>query len=321
MRVADGVYRITTCYPELEKIPLYVPLVVGAEGVALVDAAIPVAVDRDIVPFLGRIGLSVGDLTHLVVTHGHPDHVGGMARLRSLNPSIQIVCSARDRSWVEDHGRMYNELFLRFPDELALPDDVRAYVVDELSGPDVSVTGTIAPGETIDLGGRTLRVLEAAGHSQGHVAVLEEATATLLVADASQGRGIGHCAASQALPPLYVGAASYRATQDRLGTLDASTLVSAHHDIVHGPAVRHFLAGSRAFVDRSEELVVSIVRSSRAPTTLGSVATALGARLCALEGEAYTGPLQLLCAAASHLEELSQAGAVSQTDDGAWTAA
>jgi glyoxylase-like metal-dependent hydrolase (beta-lactamase superfamily II) len=320
LQIADGVYRITTCYPEFEGIPLYTPLVVGSAGVALVDAAIPASVDRDIVPFLARLGLTPSDLSSVVVTHGHPDHVGGIARLLELNPHLEILCSEVERPWIEQHGQMYDELFLGFPGDLELPDETRSYVLDQLCGPDIRTTRVVAPGDVVDLGDRSLRVIDASGHSSGHIALLEESTETLLTADASQGSGVGYTAASQALPPLYVDAALYCRTQDRLSSIGARTLVSAHHEHVRGTAVSEFLASSAHFVQRNAEIVAGIVRKAGEPLGLGEIASRLGSSLSVIESQAYVGSLQLLCASRAHVEELVEAGILRVDESNLWVA-
>jgi glyoxylase-like metal-dependent hydrolase (beta-lactamase superfamily II) len=273
--------------------------------------------DVDVVPFLARLGLTPRNLDIVIVTHGHPDHVGGIAALRVLNPDIEIVCSETDRPWVEDHGRMYNELFCRFPGDLDLEDEVRTYVMHELCGPDVRVDRVVGDGDTIDLGSCILRIVASPGHSLGHLSVFEERSATLLVGDASQGRGIGHTATSKSLPPLYEDASLYVQTQDVLAALDARTLVSSHHEVTRGAAVSDFLRLSARFAERNGEIVSEIVDRAKKPVTLGQTALELGGRLDQLEAECYEGPLQLLSVARTHLDQLAAAGLVVR-EGNAW---
>lgn len=320
MQVAQGVYRLTTCYPELERIPLAVFLVVGTDAACLVDAAIPASVERDLRPFLDRVGIDLAEVAVVAVTHGHPDHVGGLAALRALRPDLEIVCSAGDRRWVENHDAMFDELFLRFPQELPLGEDVRRYIVGDLCGPDVRVTRTASADDVIDLGGIALRWIEAPGHSPGHMALYVEREGVLLAGDASQASGIGYVAAASALPPLYESARAYAETQRRLRDIGADVLLGAHHDVQRGPAVADFLDCSIRFVERARVEVERIVSDSPEGATVGDVARKLNERLNALDAQDYVGPLQFLLAASTHLQELESDQAIRRESD-RWTAA
>jgi glyoxylase-like metal-dependent hydrolase (beta-lactamase superfamily II) len=77
--VADGVHPfgdgMVNCYA-----------VVEGGDVTLVDAAYPTSMNA-IVASLGRIGRSPADVTAVLVTHGHIDHIGVAERLRSEHGS------------------------------------------------------------------------------------------------------------------------------------------------------------------------------------------------------------------------------------------
>lgn len=52
-------------------------------------------VDQCIVPALKRLGYDLSDIGMLVLTHRHSDHAGGLARVLSLAPNIEVVTDAR----------------------------------------------------------------------------------------------------------------------------------------------------------------------------------------------------------------------------------
>ena len=68
----------------------------SAFGNLLVDCATTDKdVDQCIVPALKRLGYDLSDIRMLVLTHRHSDHAGGLARVLSLAPNIEVVTDAR----------------------------------------------------------------------------------------------------------------------------------------------------------------------------------------------------------------------------------
>ena len=90
----------------------------------------------------------------VLVTHRHRDHAGGAVRLKR-DTGAPILCHRLDREAIEQE---------RF--------EGAAQVDEELQG-----------GETFDLGGLTLEVIHAPGHTMGSVAVLARERHALLSAD------------------------------------------------------------------------------------------------------------------------------------------
>ena len=138
MKLTDRIHRVTTCYPTFEKIPMAAFIIVTEDAVALVDAVIPESITTDIEPYMQRLGLELRDIDVVIVTHGHPDHCGGLGRLREARPDLEVLCSASDRSWIENHQHMWDELFARYEPDLAFGEDVERYIIDELCGDEVT---------------------------------------------------------------------------------------------------------------------------------------------------------------------------------------
>ena len=64
-----------------EEVPLYLRLVVGTQGSALVDGGLPLSLPA-IECLMAAAGVQDGDLRFLLNTHGHHDHIGTFAALR-----------------------------------------------------------------------------------------------------------------------------------------------------------------------------------------------------------------------------------------------
>lgn len=149
-----------------------------AEGFTLVDVGWPAAANT-VAAAVERIGRAVTDIRRIVLTHAHPDHVGGVSALRERS-GARVFMHARDVPWaragrVPPEGRsgLLGRLLDRLP---ALhwtpfePDDLLA-------------DGQIVPGS----GG--LRAVHTPGHTAGHLVFVHEPTGVVLVGDSIVHRG------------------------------------------------------------------------------------------------------------------------------------
>ena len=84
-----GIYRLKVPF---ERIYTSVFLVVSGNRTILVDCATTEKdVEEYIIPALGTLGYEVADLDAIVLTHRHGDHAGGLERLLSEAPGLEIV--------------------------------------------------------------------------------------------------------------------------------------------------------------------------------------------------------------------------------------
>lgn len=152
-------------------------LVEGTERAVLIDTGIGV----------GHLGRLVRELTRLpvtvVISHAHWDHVGGNRHFADILAPEGAQAALRE-GWSD--ARMARALD---PAELrgALPagtDPARAGI------PPVSDLETIAAGDRIELGGRTLEVMAAPGHCPELIVLLDRANGILFGTDAVYAAGL-----------------------------------------------------------------------------------------------------------------------------------
>ena len=79
MQISEHIWSLKMCL----LIPIHVWVVAEEEGVTLVDTGMPMMANG-IVKFIDR--LQAGPLQRIVLTHGHPDHVGALKRILRANP-------------------------------------------------------------------------------------------------------------------------------------------------------------------------------------------------------------------------------------------
>jgi glyoxylase-like metal-dependent hydrolase (beta-lactamase superfamily II) len=127
---------------------------------------------------LRTLGIEERDLAHIVVTHIHLDHAGGVGTLAARFPKATV--------WVHERGAPH----LQDPSRL-MASAARVYGEQRLRGLFGSmdpVPGgrlrSVADGDTIPLGDRSLEVLYTPGHAAHHVSLIDSGSGALWTGDA-----------------------------------------------------------------------------------------------------------------------------------------
>ena len=162
-------------------------LVVGAVSAALVDSGLGI----------GDIAAAARRLTDrsllVLTTHAHWDHVGGHARLPPawVHPleAPRLLCPYPSQRLARFLAGQ------RWPRPFPPGFRPRRYRI-RAAGPGPAWQG----GDRLDLGGRELLAVDLAGHTPGHLGVLDVASGTLLAGDAVASDWLWAQEAAAALP-------------------------------------------------------------------------------------------------------------------------
>ena len=169
--LAKGIVRIPTSRNSRDN----AFLVDGDDGLILVDVGWAGAAEI-VLGALNALGRTTRDINRIVVTHAHPDHVRGLAQIRRQCTAPVLIHSA-DVAWLQ-LGRVPGGGRQSW---LGTVLDRVPVMHWEPADPD----GTVEDGDVIS----GLRVIHTPGHTPGHIALLHEATKTLLTGDAVLHRG------------------------------------------------------------------------------------------------------------------------------------
>ena len=182
-------------------------IVPGADGIVLVDAGPPGAANA-IEAALDRIGARWSDVSDVVLTHAHFDHVGGLTDAAARTPRANLWAGARDISEIRLDGA-------RLVKPLVDGDRVRG-----------------------------LAVLDTPGHTPGHVSLLDEANSLLLVGDVV---GTSDGVLSLGPPAFTADPVRARASLARVASLGVERVVFSHGAEIADPtvAIRHLLGSSQ----------------------------------------------------------------------------
>ncbi|HEX6509599.1 MAG TPA: MBL fold metallo-hydrolase [Chloroflexota bacterium] len=152
---------------------------------------------------LASAGYTPGDIAKVIGTHGHWDHLSGMARLQQES-DVQLYLHAEEVHAVETGD----------------PDRTAAFVYG-LPFPPVMVGGLLRDGDVLQLNDFEFTVLHTPGHTPGSVCLLTQ-TAELSVLIASDTLYGGYH------PAFCSDLDTWRSSLDRLLTMEFDTMAIGH---------------------------------------------------------------------------------------------
>lgn len=206
-KMAEGISLLKIPF---EGIWVGIYLVEGGERMLIDSGLNAEGIDTYLIPALNERGLKAEDISVLLSTHTHGDHVGGHHRFKELNPNVRVVATKKQSEKLVDPLK-YNVLIRQvFPEDSPPPSA-------HLKG--VSVDEILEEGGRID----RLTVLETAGHDSDSVCFYDEKTRTLLTGDSLQQDGTNTQGCG-----LYMDLAAYRASLRKLMALDIEKIVCGH---------------------------------------------------------------------------------------------
>ena len=136
---------------------VYVYLIYGTHGVCLIDTGVASAAEP-IFNYLRSTDRKVSDISLIIQTHAHPDHIGASRTIKG-ETGCAVAAHPAERAWIENV-----QLQAR---ERPVPD------FDTLVAGSLAVNRLLGDGEVFDLGcGLKLNVLYTPGHSRGSLSIL-----------------------------------------------------------------------------------------------------------------------------------------------------
>ena len=152
-------------------------LIEGEDGLTLVDAGFP-RKEAAVFGALRQLGRSPGELKHLILTHGHPDHIGSAAA---------IVRETGARTYMHPIDIPIAKSGGPFRPMTPAPGLLRQILCRVIYDPNerlepVAIDQPIADGETLPLAGG-IDVVFVPGHCAGQVALLWRPGRMLFAAD------------------------------------------------------------------------------------------------------------------------------------------
>jgi glyoxylase-like metal-dependent hydrolase (beta-lactamase superfamily II) len=173
--IAPGVVLVDTGYVRPGLAASY--LVKGEGSAAVIETGTARSVPA-ILAGLAAHGVGRGDVSHVIVTHVHLDHAAGAGALLAELPHARLVVHPRGARHMIDPSK----LLAGAAEVYGGMDAIRALYGDVVAAPAARVVE--APeGTTVELGKRTLRILDTPGHARHHFVVHDPATRGFFTGD------------------------------------------------------------------------------------------------------------------------------------------
>ncbi len=235
-QIAAGITAIDTMMAgERELNAVYL---IAAREPCLVETG-PGADHQRVVAALDALGVGTGDLAHVVVTHIHMDHAGGVGAILQRYPRATVwVHTAGARHLVDPErliastARTYGAARMRalYGETVPAPAD-RVRAIDD--------------GEMISLGDRKLHVVHTPGHASHHIALHDDASGAMFTGEAIGSYLPWANCFRPALPPPEVDLEAAQRSIHRMQGRSPTALLTSHFGAVPDPATAFHRASER----------------------------------------------------------------------------
>jgi len=189
LRLAAGV---SYCDLQFQSRPRIVAaaLVHGPGGAAIVDPG-PSSTLPTLQAALAETGLSMRDVTALLLTHIHLDHAGATGTLVRQNPGLRVYVHERGAPHLVDPSKLLASATMLYGNAMDK-------LWGEVSPVPASALAVLKGGERIEAGGRAFDVAYTPGHASHHVSYFNSETGVAFVGDTA---GIKIVENGYVLPP------------------------------------------------------------------------------------------------------------------------
>lgn len=178
------VIPITFCLDKTDII-IYPTLLKDDKELIMIDCGYPDSVPK-LEDEMKKIGLSLSQLTKIIITHHDHDHMGALREIKDRYPTVEILCSKEEAPYITGQRK---SLRLQQAEEIQdlLPESEKEggklfqkFIASIRKVDDVTVINT---GDTLPYCGG-IKVVDTKGHMPGHISLYNQKEKVLISGDA-----------------------------------------------------------------------------------------------------------------------------------------
>lgn len=216
-----------------------------------------------IIQQIKSLGVDMGEIEYILLTHTHADHIGALPHLKHRWPHLKIVASGPGAN-ILNTREFYNEFLLvdlglaqlmraksQIDDIPPVPENYRFEV-------DLQVKG----GDALDLGDHVIwEIVDTPGHSPCHISAYELSEKTLMVGDAT-----GFYVPEKDIfwPNYFFSLKNYVESIQKLATFPAERAILSHNAVIEGDVHAYFEKAIAATRHYHENILKQLNRGNSA---------------------------------------------------------
>jgi glyoxylase-like metal-dependent hydrolase (beta-lactamase superfamily II) len=230
-RLAAGISYVDLLFRQTPRI-IATAVLTGPGGTVLLDPG-PTSTLPTLRRELGDAGISMNEVTAIVLTHIHLDHAGSTGTLVREFPRLRVFVHERGAPHLVDPAKL-------LASATRLYGDAMETLWGEVRPVDQAALVVLRGGERIEAAGRELRVEYTPGHASHHVSYFNPETRIAFIGDTA---GIKRTATGYVLPPTPppdIDLEVWFVSLDRIAQWHADTLFLTHFG-PSAPAAPHLV--------------------------------------------------------------------------------
>ena len=254
------------------------------DKVTLIDSGLPTSWEQFIAPYLRKIGRDPKEVSLVVCTHNHIDHVGSNEMIkRACNAEIAMHDLGAEES--ENPGFLREKYHKAYREYLT--DEDEADIRKEPLPKKMTVERRLHDGERLDIEGLEFRVVYTPGHTDDSICLYNSSKGLLFTGDSVQGGG------NYPIPPIseLTSVDQYLASVNRLKYLRVKSMLAGHAYMpfdarCHLPVLTEDESQGliRESIDRIDRERMHVLNSlGQYPLSIGEISRQLGMRIIGSE--------------------------------------
>ncbi|GCF08204.1 MBL fold metallo-hydrolase [Dictyobacter arantiisoli] len=224
-KLSPGLWHISLPFQgEHDVIGAYV--LAGKDEVALIDPGPATTIDA-LIASLEEIEINPQKVTHILLTHIHLDHAGGVGSLLHHMPDARVLVHSKGAPHIEDPAKLITSATRIYKDQMEeLWGKIEPVPVEHIQ--------ILEGGDTLNIAGRRLEVHYTPGHASHHIVFFDVHSGELFAGDVAGVRLPQVDYVRPPTPPPDLDIEAWSSSIDLLKKLHPDVLYLAHFGPIHG---------------------------------------------------------------------------------------